>query len=786
MIQRIRRIKTFRGFREWVCPSGLPDFAKINLVYGTNGSGKSTLAALLHNAPTDNAWASGLELDVLPPDSSRSRTVNQANDALWIDIKVFGRDYVAANLRFEEDGGGAAESLLVLGEENLEAGDQRKKLEGRLREIDLRLPELQTLVNKTKKSQNDQLTKQARVVATELGDIGGRYAQRSYDAGTLRRALEAVDSDQSTDDVDVAKELAIVNEKPLPEHLLIDVGTVSLTSVVLKSRAVMKKTASSHALQALLDHPEWQSWVEQGLELHAGADHCIFCLQPLSTERQSELAAHFDESLRALQQELAYLEQQLIELQSNCSRAFAELPKPTELFQSLQKEYAAEIATLQKMKDVIDSQVHLLLDAIERKRSALFSMQELDANITDGTVSFIAVTAVLRKHNELATSLSAKRQDAAKRVEQAHIAEIQNEFHDFRHQINASEKEKKALTDEQSAARRALLDLNVDKYNPQPLADQLNEDVSHLLGHDALRFVVQSHGYRIERNGIPAEHLSEGERNAISLLYFLRSLNTHDSDASKAIIVIDDPVSSLDGNALAGASAHLWTELVGKDKCRELFLLTHNFELFRSWLSQLDRIPARRQITSEMYEMRLVVRKLRSGEVVRCPTLMAWPADPQLRNRLRSEYHYLFWRIASDLILCKTDPSPERDLEVATMLPNACRRLLEAFLGFKAPASVGNLHDQILETGGSAVSQAVRTRMLRFVHAYSHNEEADISKPAGRPEAVKILEVVFEFMRSIDAEHVKEMCKAVNIDPSDLDGVIEDSLLPESEADSTA
>jgi hypothetical protein len=64
--------------------------------------------------------------------------------------------------------------------------------------------------------------------------------------------------------------------------------------------------------------------------------------------------------------------------------------------------------------------------------------------------------------------------------------------------------------------------------------------------------------------------------------------------------------------------------------------------------------------------------------------------------------------------------------------------------------------------------------MLRFLHAYSHNEEADVSKPAGRPEAVAMLDVVFEFMRSIDSQHVEDMCRAVDIDPAALDGVIED------------
>ena len=774
MILRIRQIKKYRCFREWTCPSDLPSFAQVNLIYGPNGSGKSTLAALLHNASSDVDWDSGLELEVLASGEMSARRVNQATDAIWSDVKVFGRDYIATNLRFEDDGGGSAEPLLVLGEQNVKAVDERKKLELRLKEIDARLPALQKKLDNAVKRRGGLLTKQARVIATELGDVGGRYAQRSYNAGTLRKALEALQPGEKISDADVAKDLAVTKEQPLPEHQLPQIRRLSLELSVARTQAAVQTTATSHALQSLLDHPEWQSWVEEGLELHKGEDRCIYCQQVITPERQHDLDAHFDESLRALQKDLDEIEQELISTRSECHAEFTGLPKPAELFQSLRKEYVSEVTNLRKAKDAFDQEVELLLKAIKAKRGALFAAQQLSTKIESRAVSFVEVSELLNKHNKLSASLDTQRHVAARRVERARMAEVREEFETLGEQIDSIETETSELTKEHASAGRALGALTQEELDPQPLADRLNTDVSQLLGHDSLRFVVKGRGYGIERNGVAAEHLSESERNAISLLYFLRSLNTYNSDASKTIVVIDDPVSSLDGNTLAGASAHLWSELVGKSNCRELFVLTHNYELFRTWLGQLDWMRRYNETTAEAYEMRIAVRRLRSGEVVRCPVLVAWPADQNLRNRLRSEYHYLFWRVASELILCKTAPSPERDLEAATVLPNACRRLLEAFLGFKAPAQVGNLHDQIMETGGNSVSKPVRTRMLRFLHAYSHNEEADVSKPAGRPEAVRMLGVVMEFMRAIDSEHVDEMCKAVDIDPSDLDGVVAD------------
>jgi wobble nucleotide-excising tRNase len=236
--------------------------------------------------------------------------------------------------------------------------------------------------------------------------------------------------------------------------------------------------------------------------------------------------------------------------------------------------------------------------------------------------------------------------------------------------------------------------------------------------------------------------------------------------------VIDDPVSSLDGNALAGASAHLWSQLVGKDKSKQVFLLTHNFELFRMWSNQLDRNQNHIQQGVATFELRTKIVEDQSGNFLRQPILISWPDDQKLRERLRSEYHFLFWRAASELVEYRTDPSIVREIEIATVLPNLCRRLLEAFLGFKAPEKMGNLHDQVMDTGSGTVSKAARTRILRFLHAYSHNQEANITAPVARPESVEIVSSVMEFMNKVDHSHFNSMCIAVGVDPARLQAAL--------------
>jgi wobble nucleotide-excising tRNase len=458
------------------------------------------------------------------------------------------------------------------------------------------------------------------------------------------------------------------------------------------------------------------------------------------------------------------------------------LPKETELFQSVRKEYATELTTIKTRSKDFCATVDWLLAALESKEKSLFESRELEGQATADGFDLEKITIPLKRHNALSTNLEKERQEAAARVEQTRVEEARSEYERLNREIDECTRQKSRVERQRRASKEELDRLSQDNFDPYPLAERLNSDLTQLLGRDDLRFVVEGNAYRIERNGSAAQHLSEGERNAISLLHFLCSLATHGTTASQCIVVIDDPVSSLDGNALAGASAHLWAELVGQGKCGQVFLLTHNFELFRMWSNQLDHSRDHIKQTCATFEMRTKVMRAKDGKFLRLPTIIPWPTDFNIRKRLRSEYHYLFWRASSELIGFRNDPTVAKEIEISTVLPNVCRRLLEGFLGFKAPAKMGNLHDQVMDTGGDSVSKSVRTRIYRFLQTYSHNQEADTTTPVGRPEATEILNAVLEFMKELDSDHFAAMCEAVDIDRAQLEAAV----LPDVEDDQSS
>jgi predicted ATPase len=73
MIRRITRITNAGLFRAWRPDSNMPEFERVNVLYGANGSGKSTLARLFQSASAPGAHPIDLELTVDDRAAARGR-----------------------------------------------------------------------------------------------------------------------------------------------------------------------------------------------------------------------------------------------------------------------------------------------------------------------------------------------------------------------------------------------------------------------------------------------------------------------------------------------------------------------------------------------------------------------------------------------------------------------------------------------------------------------------------------------------------------------------------------
>lgn len=187
------------------------------------------------------------------------------------------------------------------------------------------------------------------------------------------------------------------------------------------------------------------------------------------------------------------------------------------------------------------------------------------------------------------------------------------------------------------------------------------------LGHSEISLTAVDGGYKILREGgWVANHLSEGEKMAIAFCYFLTLFDAEGRKENQLIVVIDDPISSLD----IGAKTHAFSLMRRMTKdCAQTIILTHNLLFMnmvkRDFRSEQNEAPA---------SFLTIECRMTDDYTARTSALSAM--SPLLKD-YDSEYHYLFSLVYN--------ASHDENSEFHHLLPNITRKVLEMFLAYSVP-----------------------------------------------------------------------------------------------------
>lgn len=773
MIRRIKKIDDYRIFQRWKQESDT-QFERVNLIYGQNGSGKSTLASLLLGCANANqeALSSGMVLDVEIDGVGASEIAAAFAPEFWERARVFNRDFVLQNLFFEAERGPKPHSLLTIGKRNVDTKAKLAEFRKELNDTQPRIITAKKEANSANKAVQDRLTSIAKTVVDDLRNSSdSQYrATNTYTKRQVRTLLDGdttILSDASTD-LDVDRKLA--TSKAMDPLRLTSKMPVAGEEAVDDARRLVDTEVVVQVIESLRGRPDRSSWVQRGIPLHDGLDECLFCGQPLTADRCAELNAHFDDSFKRLQGDIDALVGRL-EASVTASKTYLDsLPADTSVYEDLKVDLQRARTTYQEEHEAYFQAVERIVAALKQKRNNPFDVASLGLDVTLKVPDTAGLKKVVAEHAEKISKHDEEARSAARRVELYHVKQFADEYK--RLKADAADKElvAEALEKKAGELRDQIASLENVGGDPVPGAEELTDSVARLLGRGELRFSTAPDGkhYVIERNGAPATNLSEGEQTAIALLYFLVSVREDKIEGDPPIVVIDDPVSSLDNSILFGASAHIWSELVAKTKVSQVFLMTHNFELFRQWLVQMESVPKsvrEKEGGYSAYEMRVTCEAGNRGVAERRPRLVPWPLDDKKAKKLRSQYHFLFSRVAGGLLTADSGLGLAEQMEIMALMPNAARRMMESFLSFRRPDKMGSFHGSmraVLEDH-PGLDDSVRTHIERYLHAYSHLEEADISRTLDPGESTAVLRSLFRFMYHVDSNHVSAMCTALDI-----------------------
>ncbi len=205
------------------------------------------------------------------------------------------------------------------------------------------------------------------------------------------------------------------------------------------------------------------------------------------------------------------------------------------------------------------------------------------------------------------------------------------------------------------------------------------------------------------------------------------------------IVVIDDPISSLDSNSIYYAYGFMKEKT--KD-ARQLFVLTHNFTFFqqvKKWLSYYKN--------NERCFYMLEACVDTNGRHSNIKLL-----DALLEN-YESEYQYLYSRV------WKCARIGVGSLSDFYQMPNIARRLLESFLSFKQPQYNSSMSlDKRIQN--IPFDKAKKGRILRFTNTLSHNryvEDQPDNDLSILSESPAVLSDLLALMAYLDVAHCKAM-----------------------------
>lgn len=777
MLRRIEHVEDSGIFQDFRWPNGCPDFRRINVVYGGNGSGKTSLACALDRARHDPAKRDGIKLQV--EDDGGARTTS-GDDAVFDRIYVFSADFVRRNHRFGEPKGPEMSAVLTVGERSAEAEDQLITLREQQGSLTGEIDELVKSVSGLDRRRSALLSRASESVVGDLTKLGGMYQSKShYTVRKVEERLVAQRNDLkvlSTEELSAAREL--INA---PKQDTIDGFSCHIQireSLPSAATAALERTAATVILDTLDAHPQASKWVSEGSELHRQLGDCIFCGGQLTSERKQAIDAHFSGEVASLESEVRTLLSEVDEIRRCAGSVAVALPSKSALYADLQPGYenardvlAAELAALDRWANVLRDQLARKLENVV----APFANTEVQA---PPDVHADEVERLVGQHNQRSNDHERHVQEAAICIERHHLAQVADDLRsidDERKELNRLSLEKQ---EQLGNVKSQIARLENIEGDPLPTAGVLNREVARLLGRSELSFEADGSRYRVLRNGSPAVGLGEGERTAITLIHFMETVANHDAAHGAPIVVVDDPVSSLDSSVFMGVSTYIWSEYVTKQRAAQLFVLTHNLELFRQWDIQLEGLhrssALRREFPACLYQLSTCHRR-RAGEQRRCPVLAEWPPPGVSRKKVRSAYLHAFHAIAEAKIRLDEQPSLERQLDAQLLFPNVIRRLLEGFIGFKRPELSGDFtgamskFGPVLEASGyDGDPDALRLRLTRFAHAYSHEENPDTTAVIDPGEIGPALASVFEFIAAIDREHFDGLCRVMDVDPAAL------------------
>ena len=558
----------------------------VNFFYGNNGAGKSSIA---HAIAEDDGivWADGKTADDY-------------------DVLVYNQDFINDNFVNYGD----LKGVFIFGEEDIEAKkkiadlteEKKQKSEARQAALDEHKKETDDLASALIQFQDSCFAKTADIRRRFDKCMDGKKQKKNFAEAVLG---ETKPTDHDLTELERLYDVAFDDSARVYTEFKKAAATTygSLPGKDLLDRMVVSSSDTPFAkfMKALGDAAS--DWVRDGHTHYAGVagGKCPYCQQKLPANFEADIAATFDAQYQQDIRDLGQFQAIYIRETDGILRVLQ--ANTADVMPSI------DLKTYQEKLALLESNFEINRQRIAEKvkePSKTISLEDTDTLLLEIGALIDDINKSIKANNDV---VSAKRSSKAKCKTDimqylafmlaADVMSYQNEIARLQKEINDITERGKKLRKEIGDLTTQLSDLNKHNANTEAAIDSINKILrdSGFQGFSIRAKADAENVYEVIReDGSVAENLSEGERNFIAFLYFYHQVrgSMSSEELKEKIVVIDDPVSSMDSTALFLVSAivremvnvcrnnteYLNPKVPG-DYIKQLFILTHNVYFHR-------------------------------------------------------------------------------------------------------------------------------------------------------------------------------------------------------------
>ncbi len=559
----------------------------INFIYGTNGSGKTTTSSFLKNLAENRI------------EDKFANSKIEWHNSESLKIEVYNKQFKEEQFRNSQ-----VKGIFTLGKktnENSENIESKKESINKEKEKKIKNEEsLQNLTLEKKKKEEDftdhcweKLYKKNEEDFKET--LEGFKRKEKF----KKEILSEFENDKHNKSKivileELKEKIGIVFSKNQTELVPLECNLTDFDSIENHSIWEQKIVGSGDvAIADLIKKLSNENWVAQGREyLSKDGNACPFCQKETITEEfKKQLELYFDTSYQESTETIKKMKEDYT------NKTDEVLERLDEIVETEQKNQQTKLNTeifkriVETLKSKINGNQQKMFDK-GKEMSRSFKLESTKNEIKEIRDLIDTANQQITNHNEMIKDIKNQKEICVEQTWKFLVNEFKSDIQEYNKKDCGLEKGIKKLENEIRELEKTMVSI-------KPIVNEIN---TLLKGYGFTNFGLacteDEKSYRIQREDgqLVGETLSEGEVTFITFLYYYHltkgSLKENDISKNK-VLVIDDPISSLDSNILFIVSVlvkDLMKETIEENtNIKQVIILTHNTYFYNEITLECDK-----------------------------------------------------------------------------------------------------------------------------------------------------------------------------------------------------